>query len=209
VIVYVTIDSMSETPTPSTPNHLQTSERVNLADAGIKGVSHYWVKRDEYNISEQELRDAGVEGNFATINREVVPALQAVNSELAQQGLGLIIKSGYRSPEEYRLIHKKRSEQFGKEQTELTLNIDTMPHADGNVVDVNLFDLETGEELPQWDSKDWPDGIFVDFYRDRSDPQSQVFQKNQDLLIDVMLRNGFMLGSKNEIWHFEFIANAA
>jgi len=178
-------------------------DMINLADYGIRGINHYWLNRDKFNISIAELRAAGVEGNFAYINKSVVPAIQAVNDELRQHGLGIIVKDGYRSPELYKLVQQKRYELDGKENTDRTLNMVTMPHASGFVLDVNLYDLESGEELSLWNRADWPDGIFVGFYKDKTDPDSRKFQELQDLLIDTMQRHGFKLGSKNEIWHFE------
>jgi D-alanyl-D-alanine dipeptidase len=52
--------------------------------------------------------------------------------------------------------------------------------------------------------KDGSDAWFVGFYKNKNDELSCEYQRLQDLLITVMLRNGFKLGVKNEVWHFEF-----
>jgi len=175
---------------------------VNVNEHGIKGINYYWSRKDKFNITEAELRECGVEGDFAYVKEELIEPLKAANNDLQELGIGIMIKDGYRSPALYQLVKQKRYETDGKENTDLTLNTETMPHASGYVVDVNLYNLETGEELSLWDHKDWPDGAFVDFYRDKTDESSKKFQKLQDLLIQTMVDNGFELGSKNEFWHF-------
>jgi D-alanyl-D-alanine dipeptidase len=181
---------------------------VNLNDFNIKGINYYWLNRDKFNISINELNSLGIEGNFAYIKKEVVPNIESVNSDLEKFGFGVIVKDGYRSPELYKLVKQKRYELDGKENTDRTLNTDSMPHASGYTVDVNLYELETGEELELWDKDDWPDGIFTNYYSEKNDPKSKKYQELQNLLIETMLRNNFELGSMSEIWHFELVESS-
>jgi D-alanyl-D-alanine dipeptidase len=191
---------------PNTFHSIETepnvADIVNINEYGIKGINYYWNRKDMFNITDAELRECGVEGDFAYVKEELIEPLQAANDDLRELGMGIIVKDGYRSPALYKLVKQKRYEIDGKANTDRTLNSEAMPHASGYVVDVNLYDLETSEELSLWDKKDWPEGAFVDFYRDKTDEKSINFQKLQSLLIQTMVDNGFELGSKNEFWHF-------
>lgn len=176
---------------------------VNLSDFGIKSINYYWDRREKFNLTEKELWEIGIFGNIAHVDEKLVPKLKEANEIFKKSGYELIVKDGYRSPELYLLVQRKRYEIDGKENTDKTLNTERMAHSTGLVVDVNLVDLKTGQEAAIWDKKDWPDGVFMDFYRTKKDPKSKKFQQLQDLLINTMLGLGFKLGIKKEIWHFE------
>lgn len=176
---------------------------VRSSEHGIKGINYYWERREKFNITTDELRQVGVDGNFAYIDASLVPKLEAVNGALAEHGYGIIIKDGYRSPELYALVQQKRYALDGKENTDRTLNTERMIHASGFAVDVNIFDLNNNNELELWDKADWPDGAFVDFYKDRHDQKSERYQALQTLLARVMFSEGFSLGTLREFWHFE------
>jgi D-alanyl-D-alanine dipeptidase len=177
---------------------------INATESGIKSMNYYWNRKEKFNLTVEELRKCGVEGDFAYINEDLIEPLKSVNDDLKEHGLGIMIKDGYRSPALYQLVKQKRYEIDGKENTDRTLNAEKMTHASGYVVDVNLYDLETGEELLLWDRKDWPDAAFIDFYAKKTDEESIKFQTFQTLLIQTMLSKGFELGLKNEFWHFSF-----
>ncbi|MDO8507228.1 MAG: hypothetical protein Q7S53_01530 [bacterium] len=177
---------------------------VNLSDFGIKSINYYWERRKNFNLSEAELFEVGITGNEAQVDERLIPKLKEANEIFKKYGYEIIIKDAYRSPELYRLVQKKRYENDGKEITDRTLNAVTMPHATGLAVDINLIKLSDGEEVEMWDKADWPEGIFVDYYRDRKDTKSQEYQGLQDLLVDNMLGLGFRIGSKKEFHHFEY-----
>lgn len=178
---------------------------VNSAEFNIKGVNYYWTRKERYNISEEELRAVGVTDGNAYIDKALIPPLQIANTKCKALGYEIIIKDGYRSPELYQLIQKKRYETRGKEETDKLLNLTTMPHSTGMVIDINLVDTRTGEELIMRDSKDDSDGaFFIDYYKNKTDERSQEFQRRQQTMIDIMLESGFSLGTKNEYWHFEY-----
>lgn len=177
---------------------------VKVSDYHIKGINYYWVRKDQFNISLEELEAVGITGNYAYIHEDLIPVLKEVNSDLRESGYELIVKDGYRPSELYKLVKQKRYEIDGKENTDKTLNHVLMPHANGYTLDVSLINIATGEEEKIWDNKDWPNGVFVDYYRQRSDNEAKNYQRLQDLLIKTMLSHGFKLGSKREIWHFEY-----
>ena len=179
------------------------SKLVDVRDFGIKGINYYFERKEQFGISAGELAAIGVD-NSVLVNQAIIPALQKVQSELKQQGYDLIVKDAYRSPELYKLVKRKRYERDGKENTDKTLDAVNMPHADGYTVDVNLLDLATGSEMELRDKSDWPNGIFVDFYKDRADAKSQKYQKLQTILIKTMLKNGFRLAGLREFWHFTY-----
>lgn len=177
---------------------------VNVADYGIKGINYYWDRKDKFNLSEDELRSVGVNGNYAQVDEVLIPLLKKANESFATYGYELIVKDGYRSEEQYQLVKEKRYAKDGQENTDKTFNPVRMPHGTGRVVDINLVDLKTGEEVETWDKKDWPDGVFVDFYKDKTDEPSQEYQRLQTIILETMLGLGFKLGIKNEFWHFEY-----
>jgi len=177
---------------------------VNTAAYGIKGVNYYWTRRERFGITEEELREASVADGDAYVAERIIGPLRDANAKLREHGFELIVKDGYRPPALYRLIQRKRYETRGKEETDLLLNMETMPHASGYVVDVNLVRLDTGEEAMLRDSNDDPGAFFIDFYRSRDDPKGWEFQRLQDLLMETMLSCGFRIGVKREYWHFEY-----
>jgi len=46
--------------------------------------------------------------------------------------------------------------------------------------------------------------LFVDFYKDKFDAESQSYQQLQEWLIKVMQDHGFRLGTKREYFHFDY-----
>jgi D-alanyl-D-alanine dipeptidase len=177
---------------------------VNTKDYGIKGINYYWTRKDKFNLAEDELRSVGVKDNCALVDKRLLPKLKKANEIFKHYGFEIIIKDAYRSPELYQLVKKKRYEIDGKENTDKTLDSIGMPHSSGQVVDINLVKLSSGQEVEIWDKKDWPDGIFIDYYRYKTDAKSIEFQRLQNLMVSTMLSLGFKLGGKKEFWHFEY-----
>lgn len=176
---------------------------VKLSDYGIKNINYYWERRDKFNLTEAELAGVGITGNDAVVDYSLISRLKKVNELLKPAGYEIIIKDAYRSKELYDLVRKKRYKSDGKEVTDKTLSVDRMHHSTGLAVDVNLVDLNTGKEIAIWDKLDWPDGIFIDYYRNKTDIKSRQYQQMQDLLIGTMQKAGFNLAPKNEFHHFE------
>jgi D-alanyl-D-alanine dipeptidase len=178
---------------------------INLTDAHIKNINYYWHRRDMYDLTEAELIEAGVHDGNAYVCQEIIPALHKANEILQAQGFELLVKEGYRSPELYLLVKRKRYAKFGKADTDKTLDPITMPHAKGKTVDVTLGQLRDGEEMELRDKADWPDAAFINYYRDKQDSRSQEYQRLQDILVQTMQSVGFELGGKQEYWHFSFV----
>ena len=185
-----------------------TENFVNPINFGIKADKIYYYREDisaKLDISIAELEAIGIIDGVIMINHKLIEPLIKVQSQLSSQGYDIVIKDGYRSPEVYKLAYEKRVIKDGLAETQKLLNMKTMPHASGLVVDLGLIDKITGDPIKFYDYKiDGSDAWFVDFYRQREDSVSQEYQKIQDLLIGTMLKYGFALGSKKEIWHFEF-----
>lgn len=177
---------------------------VKTSDYGIKGINYYWAKRGQFGLSKKEVETLGLTENHALVDERVIPLLKKAQETFKEHGYEIIVKDAYRSPELYQFVKKKRYEIDGKENTDRTFNAKRMVHATGLAVDVNLLSLDNGREVLMWDKKDWPDGAFIDFYRDKTDPHSIEFQRLQDFLIETMLGLGFKLGLKKEFWHFEY-----
>lgn len=173
-------------------------------DHGIQGINYYWVRREMYNLSIEELNNVGVFDEHAYVREEVIPALKNAQEFLLKQGFDLIVKDSYRSPELYNLVYQKRVQQHGKEETDRILNVVDMPHATGFAVDVNLINLQTHQEILLRNKTHGTDAFFVDYYKNSPLEEEKEFHRLQKLLAQSMLEHGFRYGKKMEFWHFEF-----
>jgi D-alanyl-D-alanine dipeptidase len=180
------------------------SQLVNVSDFGIQGINFYWTRKERFNLSEEELNAVGVVNEHAYVRQEIIEPLKQTNEHFKTLGYELIVKDAYRSPDLYDLIQKKRYVLHGKEHTDKLLNMVTKPHTNGLTIDVNLIELATGEEVKMRNPAEDPDAFFIDFYRERPEPECKEFQRLQDILVHGMLEVGFKLGSKKEFWHFEY-----
>jgi len=178
---------------------------VNLSDFGIRNINYYWERKERYNLTEVELAAVGLINGQAQVDESIIPKLKMANELLKPFGFELIVKDAYRSKELYELIRKKRYEIDGQFNTDKTFSQIKMSHSTGLAVDVSLIDLKTELEVDMWDKLDWPDGIFINYYKLRQDPESKKYQELQDLLIGIMLKVGFKLGPRKEFHHFESI----
>lgn len=142
-------------------------------------------------------------GNFAQVDESLIEPLKEANEIFKKHGYELIVKDGYRSEELYKLVKRKRYKKDGQKHTDMTFNPIRKPHLTGFTVDINLIDLKTGNEVRMWDQKDWPEGVFLDYYKNRVDVKSKKFYKLQTLMLNTMFKLGFVLGPKKEFWHFE------
>jgi len=178
---------------------------VNVGNYGIKGFSYYWTRRKRLNITEDELRTAGVHDGHAYVRKEIVRPLRLANKTLKLFGYKMVVKDGLRPPAAYELAQRKLYASRGQELTDATLNMEKMPHASGLVVDIGLIDLATGKEV--WLRKGADDKLGawrIGYYAGKDDAESVEFQRLQTILIGAMISAGFVLGSKGEFWHFEY-----
>lgn len=178
---------------------------VNVGDFGIEGVNYYWTRRDRLNISEEELHEAGVHDEHAYVRHELIEPLLRADKSLRTWGYRMIVKDALRPHAAYELAQKKLYEKQGKELTDAMLNMVKMPHASGLAVDISLISLETSQEV--WlrnGNHDKDGGWRIGYYMGRDDPASLEYQRLQTILIGTMISAGFVLGSKNEFWHFEY-----
>lgn len=187
-----------------------TDPLVSLKQSGLRVWNYYWHFRHELKMSEDELRAAGIEGDDLFIRPELIEPLKEVDAKFRKHGYELIVKDAYRSPELYELAYRKRHARWGKKATDRLYNMKDKPHTSGLVVDVNLVDPKTGEQVRMRDPKHDDEGAqTIGYYKDKADPVSREYQRLQDLLIETMLAVGFKLGVKKEFWHFEYPASGS
>lgn len=178
---------------------------VSVRESGIRCWNYYWHFRHELKMSEDELREVGIEGDELFVRPELAEPLKEADRKFREHGYELIVKDAYRSPELYELAYRKRHAVYGKTATERLYNMKDKPHLSGRAIDVNLVDPRTGEQVKMRDPKHDDDGAqTIGYYKDKGDATSKEFQRLQDLLIDTMLSIGFRLGKKREFWHFEY-----
>jgi D-alanyl-D-alanine dipeptidase len=179
---------------------------VYLDEYGLLGSNFYWHHRDKIKgATEEELAAVGLKDERVQVHKDLIEPLKNVDREFQKRGFRLYIKEGYRPKELYGLVYSKRVELFGREATDRLLNIRDMPHATGKSVDVTLWNEMEDKEIFMRDKNDGDNALFINFYRDRSDEQSQKYQELQDYVLDIMKKNGFGLGTKNEYFHFNYL----
>lgn len=176
---------------------------VDVTKYGLKGQNFYFARRKDYNLSLAELKRVGVVDDHPYLDHDLIEPLKKTNQKFATSGYELFIKDAYRAPELYQLVRDKRYAMHGKASTDATFNAQRMIHASGRAVDLALFDIKTGQEVMMRRHEDGIDAFFVDYYKDRSDKDSQEYQRLQLYLKDVMTSLGFELGGLKEYWHFE------
>lgn len=182
------------------------NDLVYVDEHNLLGSNFYWHHRDKIKgATVAELAAVGLKDERVQVHKDLIEPLKNIDKEFQKRGYRLYIKEGFRPRELYELVYKKRVELFGKEATDRLLNMKDMPHATGKAVDVSIWDESKNVEVPMRDKSDGDDGLFVDFYRNRTDEQSRKYQELQDYVFDIMKRNGFGLGTKNEYFHFNYL----
>lgn len=177
---------------------------VYVDEFGLLGSNYYWHHRRRLNIDETALIEQGLTNDRVQVDQAIISALQSADEKLSKQGYRLYIKDGYRSEGVYRLAFQSRSQQFGAEQTHRVMNMQDMPHAKGQTVDVALWDPVTNTEIEMRNKAHGTEAMFINFYKNKPDSISRRYQELQELVINTMLEVGFNLGKKREYFHFTF-----
>ena len=176
---------------------------VYTDDFGIRGSNYYWHNAERFSISTSELAKQDIDDERVRVDKAIIEPLKSAQKTLQSSGYDIVVVDGYRSPELYKLAHKKRAELYDKRNADSLMNLSAMPHASGRTVDIDLVDVKTGKKVEMRSREDGVEACFVDYYRGKADPKSKQYQQLQDLLVGTMKNLGFVLGSKKEYWHFE------
>ena len=131
----------------------------------------------------------------AYARKPVAEAVKKAQAEFNKQGLGIKIFDAYRpykaTVKFYEVYH---------DTTYVASPYRGSRHNRGCAIDMTIFDLKTGEDLPmptEYDSfrkEAWPSTPVKD----------PVINKNRDLIISVVQKHGFTVNG-SEWWHFDFI----
>lgn len=137
------------------------------------------------------------------VQEEVAQALNAVERELLQLGLGLKVYDGYRPLSVQKTFWKIVADRFpdtAERENYVANPAKGSRHNRGTAVDVTLIDAKTGKEV------EMPSG-YDDFsekaHRNYEKMSSKKARKNCKLLELVMEKHGF-IGLPTEWWHFDF-----
>lgn len=132
----------------------------------------------------------------AFLQRPAAEAAVRVNRKLRKEGLGLVIFDGYRPWSITKLFWEFVSEEKRKFVAD---PIKGSKHNRGCAVDLSIYDLKTGREIPM------PSGF--DEFTDRASPDyaggTDEERRNRDKLRDLMEAEGFAV-NPNEWWHFDY-----
>ncbi len=178
---------------------------VNIKDFNLNGSNFYFHKYAAHGLSEQDILDVGIISDDVFLDKEVCKLLQKINEELLRElGLTIYIKEGYRSKSLYEMIFKRRVEKYGLEETQKLLNMKDMPHATGLTADICLWSPVSNKEVYMRNGKDGINALFIDFYKNKESEDSKKYHHLQVILITVMQKYGFRLGTKREYFHFDY-----
>lgn len=180
------------------------STLVYIDTYGLKGTNFYWHKYEAKGLTKEDILTTGLTSDRVQVHKDIIEPLIAINKIFINKGFELYIKEGYRSSALYDIVYKRRVEKFGKEEADSLLNMNDKPHALGLSVDVAVWDIATDTELYMRRGEDGTSALFVDFYKDMQDEESQRYQQLQEWVIEVMQDHGFRLGSKREYFHFDY-----
>lgn len=130
----------------------------------------------------------------AYVRRELIPHLEAIQNELAKEGLGLKIYDGYRPmPIQLKMWDLIHDERFVSNPA-----VNCGRHTRGTAVDVTLVD-KSGNPLPMPSDFDEFSPRAAVTYAGGTEEQ----RRNRDHLQRVMTRHGFQ-SYPDEWWHFDF-----
>ncbi len=177
---------------------------------GIKSNQMCWTTdeaRQDYNITDDELRLAGLDTYTILIHKDLINPLIKVNEFLQTYNLQIEIDDGFRSEAMYQLASQKVAQKKGDSASKDLFNLVTMPHNSGCSVDVALTSTITHTREPLFDKNDGHKASFLGYYEQYHDEKSKRFVFLQKLLGQAMLINGFKYGTKNEIWHFDYVGS--
>jgi D-alanyl-D-alanine dipeptidase len=166
------------------------NELINLEKfiPGVKldiryATTNNFTKEKVYNLSRTYAR------------KPVAESLKEAQADFKKLGYGIKIFDAYRpyaaTVKFYEVYH---------DTTYVASPYRGSRHNRGCAIDMTIFDLKTGEDLPmptEYDSfrkEAWPSTPV-------SDP---IIKKNRDLIISVMRKHGFKVNG-SEWWHFDFI----
>lgn len=177
---------------------------VYIDQYGLRGTNFYWHKYEGKGLSKQDVLDAGLTSDRVQVHADIIDKLVEINSKFKERGYVMYIKEGYRSKALYEIMYKRRVEKFGQEETDRLINMNDMPHSHGLSIDVALWDPKLDSEVYMRKAEDGTDALFVDFYKEKEDKQSQKYQELQEWVIGIMQDHGFRLGTKREYFHFDY-----
>lgn len=180
------------------------STLVYIDEYGLRGTNFYWHKYEGKGLSKQDVLDAGLTNDRVQVHVDIIDELVKINAEFQERGYVMYIKEGYRSKALYEIMYKRRVEKFGKAETDRLINMDDMPHSLGLSIDVALWNPKSESEVYMRKGDDGTDALFVDFYKDQTDTQSQHYQELQEWVIGIMQDHGFRLGTRREYFHFDY-----
>ena len=132
----------------------------------------------------------------AFLQKPAAKALLKVHRQLKKQGLGLVIFDGYRPW----TITKLFWEVTPEDKRKFVANPEKgSKHNRGCAVDLSVYDLKTGAEIPM------PSGF--DEFTERASPDykggTDEERRNRELLRQLMEAAGFTV-NPNEWWHFDY-----
>jgi D-alanyl-D-alanine dipeptidase len=165
-------------------------ELVNL-ETFIPGIvldiryatNNNFTKEKIYNLAKAYAR------------KPVAEALKNAQADFNKQGYGIKVFDGYRP-----YAATVKFYEVYRDTTYVASPYRGSRHNRGCAIDMTIFDLKTGKDLPmptEYDSfkkEAWPSTPVKD----------PVQKKNRDLIISIMQKHGFKVNS-SEWWHFDFV----
>ena len=134
----------------------------------------------------------------AFLQKPAAKSVVRVHKKLKKQGLGLVIYDGYRPWTITKLFWDSVAPEY---KVFVADPAKGSKHNRGCAVDLSIFDLKTGKDVPM------PSGY--DEFSERASPKytggTEEERRNRDLLRSLMEAEGFIVND-NEWWHFDYKA---
>lgn len=193
----------AETTAPQEVTAQIVTEEEEETESGEEPDDDDFVKITDYAPTIRQELAYATKDNFtkqvvydfedAYIRYGTMKKLMAVQEDLAEHGVGLVIWDAFRPVSGQRALWEAYPDPNYVAKPEAG-----GPHCRGNTVDVTLCDLKTGEllEMPT-DFDEFSTAASTDF----SDDPPEV-KKNAQLLFNTMVENGFQPYSA-EWWHYQ------
>jgi D-alanyl-D-alanine dipeptidase len=132
----------------------------------------------------------------AFLQKPAAKSVVRVHKKLKKQGMGLVIYDGYRPWTITKLFWDSVAPEYKMFVADPAKG---SKHNRGCAIDLSIFDLKTGKDVPM------PSGY--DEFSERASPKytggTEEERRNRDLLRSLMEAEGFIVND-NEWWHFDY-----
>ncbi|MFA7284687.1 MAG: M15 family metallopeptidase [Candidatus Absconditabacterales bacterium] len=184
-----------------------TLNLVPLSAYQVPCENYYFHQCDRFGTSKEELSCLFGIGHDVYVNQHIAQVLINVHRELQDQGLGLLVKDGYRSVEFYDFLDGLRTKTHPTRKDKLLNVSKKYPHSTGNTVDVVIVKPCGSPVTLRDESLRSQEDLYIKsmatmFHQADTSPLGMTIHNNRMLLKNAMESYGF-IGITHEYRHYE------